>query len=936
MYFLSGGNIIHQICKEGRAELLEDVLKVTKLASCNLQDILGAKDLESGYTPLHDAIYYGNMGCALKLIKYGALLSTVDADNLTPLDIAVWNQYRHRYIDPYRNRWRKFEFEPYRCDLLTWGWDINLNLGHHDEGKDEVRNWIDRFKLASQPKKVAQFIINGHYLTFKPTICSVEFGTYHTLFLDSSGYVYACGSSEGGRLGLGYEDTVKVPTLIPNLKNVVKVSCSRDHSLALTSDGEVYSWGTNTHRVLGHCSVSFGSFNKCDEIYPIPTRVEYSFLNGESVVDVKTATYHSVLVTEHSMYTFGFDGGQMGVKYEKEFHPGYEINPREAERLMYCSGSCGKIVHVCACTAATVVGFEDGSVYVCYQFQVIKVGYEYNGSGIDPFGLRSRLKYVYYNEYFSMPKKEYLSFESKKIQVCGGRLHTKPPERNGHENICHVFRDNLLITFLDSNGNVVMLCLIKGDIKFVPITFSAVPEEKLLFSDIAMGTNVLFLLAKNGELFRWEPEPLFDYHHDHSYPQRLLRVGQLSLPLQSQKETVTQVKEIHNGLRVFCNETSSSVACLVQDRTPTWDIKAKYSTFSEDISSLYDNSEVYPSDFTIILQTGRSISVHKAIISNFSERMREKAKCRRSVKFTKDDPSILKMLEKAYHKDSDQQLKRIFIWKRAEKGTFNRGVIKDFADVALISKHKTKFLCHRVILAARIPYFRTLFRYNTEWCTGKSRIFVNANDTVLESFINYVYTDQFPKNLTFRNARDLLILSDRYLDDGLKSYCEYKLSTYAEHIKETPAIFKVLKIANMYNAQNLRDFYLDLVALNMPSYIKKGLLDELEEDLVGQIEEAYKRDIQESNYKYNRRCYERRRNYDSLSNLTCLITNNATKDEVKPAEKGSRGWILMGDGPIASNQKFTEMLVEEEEIRMDLAKRKKKFNFLRPHYPQMF
>ncbi len=48
-----------------------------------------------------------------------------------------------------------------------------------------------------------------------------------------TGEVYSFGVNKFGELGLGNDQEVDVPTEIPNLQAVTKVSCGRHHSAAI-------------------------------------------------------------------------------------------------------------------------------------------------------------------------------------------------------------------------------------------------------------------------------------------------------------------------------------------------------------------------------------------------------------------------------------------------------------------------------------------------------------------------------------------------------------------------------------------------------------------------------------------------------------------------------------------------------------------------------
>ncbi|CAH1402584.1 unnamed protein product [Nezara viridula] len=113
------------------------------------------------------------------------------------------------------------------------------------------------------------------------------------------GKVYATGYGAGGRLGIGGTDTVLTPTLIDTLQTVfikkVAVNSGGKHCLALSADGEVYSWGEGEDGQLGH-----GNKSMCDR----PCVIEV--LHGKNVVDIACGGAHSAAITANGeLYTWG-------------------------------------------------------------------------------------------------------------------------------------------------------------------------------------------------------------------------------------------------------------------------------------------------------------------------------------------------------------------------------------------------------------------------------------------------------------------------------------------------------------------------------------------------------------------------------------------------------------------------------------------------------
>jgi E3 ubiquitin-protein ligase HERC2 len=66
--------------------------------------------------------------------------------------------------------------------------------------------------------------------------------------------VWSWGDGDYGKLGRGGSDGCKTPKLIEKLQDldVIKVRCGSQFSIALTKDGQVYSWGKGDNQRLGH------------------------------------------------------------------------------------------------------------------------------------------------------------------------------------------------------------------------------------------------------------------------------------------------------------------------------------------------------------------------------------------------------------------------------------------------------------------------------------------------------------------------------------------------------------------------------------------------------------------------------------------------------------------------------------------------------------
>ena len=77
-------------------------------------------------------------------------------------------------------------------------------------------------------------------------------GGNFSLALKNDGTVWSWGSNYKGQLGVGTTLNTNIPTKIPWLSGIVKISAGGDHSMALKNDGTVWTWGYNQHGQLGN------------------------------------------------------------------------------------------------------------------------------------------------------------------------------------------------------------------------------------------------------------------------------------------------------------------------------------------------------------------------------------------------------------------------------------------------------------------------------------------------------------------------------------------------------------------------------------------------------------------------------------------------------------------------------------------------------------
>lgn len=136
-------------------------------------------------------------------------------------------------------------------DLYTWGHNTNYVLGHSDS---ENRTNPERVRLELESQKSTYIMKRPTYL-----IESVTMSKYHMAILtsDASLNLLVCGFGRGGRLGLGKEsETQFTPVPVQWPERISAVALGRDHTVAVTENGNVISFGSNRFGQLGEWRVT--------------------------------------------------------------------------------------------------------------------------------------------------------------------------------------------------------------------------------------------------------------------------------------------------------------------------------------------------------------------------------------------------------------------------------------------------------------------------------------------------------------------------------------------------------------------------------------------------------------------------------------------------------------------------------------------------------
>jgi len=126
--------------------------------------------------------------------------------------------------------------------VFAWGGTLHKKRGEGGKAKDG---------LVHEPRIVEALADRG------AVIVQIDCGDFHSVALADDGILYSWGgggqSYNKGQCGHGTNDDAELPQIVKGMadKFVTKVAAGGFHTLALTEDDELYSWGSGTYGELG-------------------------------------------------------------------------------------------------------------------------------------------------------------------------------------------------------------------------------------------------------------------------------------------------------------------------------------------------------------------------------------------------------------------------------------------------------------------------------------------------------------------------------------------------------------------------------------------------------------------------------------------------------------------------------------------------------------
>ncbi|KIW29899.1 uncharacterized protein PV07_05685 [Cladophialophora immunda] len=432
-----GRTILHHAASSQSDDALAFVKALLEIPFLDLY----VQDLESGWTPLHRALYFGNISVAHALMARdiqdatdyttsaqhshaGGLVKIKDHEGNSPFEVfgltiaprslqqdsstltsgirdddsinGVDDSGDHQ--DNERSRRHVTPLVDLAGDeVYAFGSNKNLSLGLGD-GDD--RHFPERLHFE-RPDHLLRRLLDDHLaerrkawvhedladsvgdlqsrpdlpaiIRYRPiTIQNVVMSKLHTAILtnDPISNLYICGYGPGGRLGTGDENTSFTYRCIQAgglaKRRISSIALGQDHSVAVCSQGEVYTWGSNRFGQLGYALPEVPKNEVPTQLIP---RQLFGYIKKEVIIGAAASAIHSAIYTASAIYTFGKNEGQLGLTDAEARSLEMQVLPRRVGVSVLQTS----IQSVSAIDRATIVLLENHDVFVFTHYGWTKV-----------------------------------------------------------------------------------------------------------------------------------------------------------------------------------------------------------------------------------------------------------------------------------------------------------------------------------------------------------------------------------------------------------------------------------------------------------------------------------------------------------------------------------------------------------------------------------
>ena len=402
---------------------------------------LYVQDFESGWTPLHRALYFGNVSIAHALMARdvqdatdytttahhalaGGLVKIKDHEGNSPFEVLgltiaprslqsdssalsaglrdddSTNDVDDNGEQQDQERSRRYvrpSIDLAGDEVFAFGSNKNLSLGtgdgddrhyperlHFERPEHLLRRLLHDHMLERQKSQVHEDLTSNYgdlivpknlpaVIRYQPiNIQNVVMSKLHTAVLTSDpiSNLYICGYGPGGRIGAGDENTSFAYRCISTgglaKRRISAVALGQDHTVAVCSQGEVFTWGSNRYGQLGYALPETIKDEVPVQLLP---RQLFGYIKKEVVIGASASAVHSAIFTTSALYTFGKNEGQLGLMDADARSLDNQILPRRIGVSILQS----PIYDVSAIDRATIVLLETHDVIVFTHFGWTKV-----------------------------------------------------------------------------------------------------------------------------------------------------------------------------------------------------------------------------------------------------------------------------------------------------------------------------------------------------------------------------------------------------------------------------------------------------------------------------------------------------------------------------------------------------------------------------------
>ncbi|XP_026762942.2 inhibitor of Bruton tyrosine kinase [Galleria mellonella] len=856
-----GRTALHMAASRGRTHLMDWLIRHSSEAFVN------ARDRESGYTPLHRSIFYGQIHSAVSLMKKGVNLDIVDKDDYKALEHAMLDRqymYKHQGTQP--------------SEVYVWGSNSNYTLGTSTQ---QQRN---------TPELLGCFNRNN------TSVKQVCLGKFHSVWVcegASGPEVWTCG--QVARAGGPHSTALRPVQLhLPDACNQAAVMLNS--TVFLLENGSIVQYTLNNTDNISQSGTKTPTSIKLPNVKPL---MKLSRPRG-----VCASRWHAVFWNEHAVYTWGTNVGQLGHSHEDKVVP----TPKKVAISLNNKDEAG-IELAGAADAATVITTSRGDVYLLHKNICKKIAIKQINlrqvcveAKVSEQGVYSRVTVLLLTNVgqlliwqdttnkltrcvFGLSHQivitqmtlthDALYFTTKYGEAFIGNISRKAPHLTSTQPITKE-REK------DNNKSALVKFLEKDDCTNVRITKIPNIHRAVSIAVDSEGQNFACLQIKPTCGLTSLPE---------------LSPSSLTKHMETLLETASDDDLLHDvtfkvgtkyyPAHIFIIASSSEhLYKLYQEKLTSPEDKPVIllenvhpEVFDRILRYMYtgtcDVAELGPCSLkirredlnTMIKKEKNNIDVEMELIENPSEisafevyREHDKIKKNYRKSRTSDTPprnlycdpiklvqatakrlqvmGLHKLLEKFYYREGTVYLKDNASYSRPAAPCWSRTDLAALADTRVCGRAGSPTAAHRCLLAARLEYFHGMFMHS--WTESKllSQVTLPINETILLPVIDFLYTDSCPE-IENSDSIDficsMLIVADQLFITRLREMCEIALA----NLITLKNCSELCQFAHTYNATQLKQCCMEFISLNLCSILENHSLDHLEEALLEDITSYY-------------------------------------------------------------------------------------------------